>query len=51
MERKWVASLFIGILVLSGCATIRSVDRGKTVALAENEAVIFGRVILRIKSR
>ncbi len=45
MERKWIITLLIGILALSGCATIRAVGPGKTVAFAENEAIVFGRVI------
>jgi hypothetical protein len=45
MKRKWIITLLIGILVVFGCATIRSVGPGKKVALAENEAIVFGKVI------
>ena len=45
MERKMIITLLIWILALSGCATIRSVGSGETVALAENEAIVFGKVI------
>lgn len=45
MERKLIITLLIGIMVLSGCATIRAVGPGKKVALSENEAIVFGKVI------
>jgi len=35
----------MGLLVLPGCATIRAVAPDKIVTLAENEAIVFGKVI------
>lgn len=45
MQRKFIVTLLIWILALSGCATIRVADPEKTVALSENEAVVFGKII------
>ena len=45
MRGKWIITLLIGVLLLSGCGTIKSVSPGTTVALTEKEAIVFGKVI------
>lgn len=45
MQRIFIIPLLIWFLSLYGCATIRVADPGKTIALSENEAVIFGKII------
>jgi hypothetical protein len=44
MERKFIITLLIWILALSGCGTIRVADPGE-IALSANEAVVFGKII------
>jgi len=45
MKKRWIITFLIGVLLLSGCAAIKSVGPGTTVALAESEAIVFGKVI------